>query len=194
MTGKGIMNCQSDWVKKTHAEKLMANGNNSENIVDDLDFAILAHLQEDGRRSFTDIAKDLGTAVGTIRNRVTKLLEDNTLKIIGRVNPFRVGFNSPASILIAVEPQFIQPAATEISKFPEVSYISMLTGEFDLMVDAMCRDSDHLTNFLLERLSKVEGVKSYRVAIILRIVKVAQPDLLLAKERSPSVEHELSLR
>jgi len=62
------------------------------------------------------------------------------------------------------------------------------------MVDAMCRDSDHLTNFLLERLSKVEGVKSYRVAIILRIVKVAQPDLLLAKERSPSVEHELSLR
>ena len=172
----------------------MPNGSSTYNIVDDLDFAILAHLQEDGRRSFTDIARDLGTAVGTIRNRVTKLLEDNTLKIIGRVNPFRVGFNAPASILISVDPPFLQSAAEEISEFPEVSYISMLTGDYDLMVDAMCKDSDHLTDFLLQRLSKVKGVKSYRTSIILRIVKVAQPDLMLAKQRPPAVEHEHSLR
>jgi Lrp/AsnC family transcriptional regulator for asnA, asnC and gidA len=164
----------------------MADDENT--IVDELDFAILAHLQQDGRRSFTDIAKDLGTAVGTIRNRVTKLLEDSTLKIIGRVNPYRVGFNAPATILIALEPQSVERAADEISKFPEVSYISILTGEFDLMVDVMCRDGDHLTDFLLHRLPKVNGIKDYRTSIILRIVKFVQPDLNLARQRNPVIE------
>jgi len=151
-------------------------------VVDELDFAILAHLQEDGRKSFTDIAKALGTSVGTIRNRVTRLLEDGTLRIIGRVNPYRVGFNAPATILLAIEPRCLEKAAREIAGFPEVSYISMLTGEFDLMVDVMCRDGNHLTDFLLHRLSKVNGVKNFQTSLILQIVKYAQPDLNLAKQ------------
>ena len=35
--------------------------------MDDLDFAILNHLQEDGRKPFTEIAKALGVTEGTIR-------------------------------------------------------------------------------------------------------------------------------
>ena len=163
----------------------MANRDDEHVFVDDLDFAILAHLQEDGRKSLTNIAKDLGTAVGTIRNRLARMLEEGTLKIIGRVNPYRVGFNSPATLLIRVDPAFIEAAMEEISGFPEVSYLSLLTGEFDLMVDVMCRDSDHLTDFLLHRLTKVKGVKDYQASIILRVAKYAQPDLNLAK-RAPA--------
>jgi Lrp/AsnC family transcriptional regulator for asnA, asnC and gidA len=168
----------------------MANCDDDHVFVDDLDFAILAHLQEDGRKSFTNIAKDLGTAVGTIRNRLARMLEEGTLKIFGRVNPYRVGFNSPATILITVEPSLIEEAIDEISNFPEVSYLSLLTGEFDLMVDVMCRDSDHLSDFLLHRLPKVKGVKDYRTSIILRIVKFAQPDLNLAKQTSLAIRYD----
>ena len=159
-------------------------------IVDDLDFSILTLLQKDGRSSFTDIANELGTAVGTIRNRVTKLLEEGTLHIVGRVNPYRVGFNSPATILVSIEPDYIESAIAEIVEFPEVSYVSMLTGEFELMVDVMCRDSDHLTEFLMQNLSKVKGIKSYRTSIILRIMKYVQPDLLLARLQTNDVDHE----
>jgi Lrp/AsnC family transcriptional regulator for asnA, asnC and gidA len=168
----------------------MANCDDDHVLVDDLDFAILAHLQEDGRKSFTNIAKDLGTAVGTIRNRLARMLDEGTLKIIGRVNPYRVGFNSPATILIRVEPQLIEAAMETISTFPEVSYLSLLTGEFDLMVDVMCRDSDHLTDFLLHRLPEVKGVIDYQTSIILRIAKYAQPDLNLAKRPSSADPHD----
>lgn len=167
----------------------MATGNNM-NMVDDLDFAILSLLQKDGRSSFTDIANELGTAVGTIRNRVTKMLEDDTLHIVGRVNPYRVGFNSPATILISVEPDNIQEVIARISEFPEVSYISMLTGDFELMVDVMCRDSGHLTEFLVQNLSKVRGIRTYKTSIILRIVKYVQPDLLLARQQTSSIDDE----
>ncbi len=171
----------------------MPSGNNP-SVVDDLDFAILSLLQKDGRTSFTEIANELGTAVGTIRNRVTRLLEDGTLHIVGRVNPYRVGFNSPATILVSIEPDCIENAIAEISEFPEVSYISMITGEFELMVDVMCRDSDHLSEFLVHNLSKVRGIKSYRTSIILRLVKYVQPDLQLARSQSIGAEHEHKMR
>jgi Lrp/AsnC family transcriptional regulator for asnA, asnC and gidA len=152
-----------------------------ENQVDDLDVLILTQLQEDGRKSFTDIARSLNIAVGTVRNRVTKLLEDGTLRIIGRVDPHRVGFHIPASINVSVKPQHIEAAITEIAKFREVSYLAITTGEYDLVVDVACRDANHLTEFIINRLSKVVGVDKIQNSIILRIAKVAQPDLNLVK-------------
>jgi len=160
----------------------------SEYYVDDLDFALLAHLQEDGRKSFTDIAKDLNIAVGTVRNRVTKLLDDKTLRIIGRINPHRVGFNAPATINVSVQPQFIEEAVEEIAKFPEVSYLAIVTGKYDLVVDVMCENMGHLTEFIINRLSKINGVKDIETSIVLRIAKFAQPDLRLIKSHKPVYE------
>jgi Lrp/AsnC family transcriptional regulator, regulator for asnA, asnC and gidA len=155
--------------------------NNNGVYIDDLDFAILSLVQEDGRMSFTDIAKELGIAVGTVRNRFTKMIEEKTVQIIGRINPHHVGFNAPATITVSIEPQHMEQAIEEIAEFPEVSYLSVLTGEYDVMVDVMCRDANHLTDFLLKRLAKVEGVKDFRTALILKIHKYAQPDLGLAR-------------
>ncbi len=161
---------------------------NDEYYIDDLDFAILAQLQEDGRKSFTDIAKDLDIAVGTVRNRVTKMLDDNTLHIIGRVNPHRVGYNVPATINISVLPQYTDEAIAKIAEFPEVSYLAVITGEYDLMVDVMCENGNHLTEFVINQLSKIPGIIKIQTAVVLRIAKVAQPDLKWIKEHRSSGE------
>jgi Lrp/AsnC family transcriptional regulator for asnA, asnC and gidA len=149
--------------------------------VDDLDIAILSYLQKDGRKSFTDIARALSTSVSTVRNRVTKLVSEHTVQIIGRMNPHRVGFHAPATINVSVEPQYLEQAIREISTFPEISYLAVVTGEYDLVVDVMCQNSDHLTEFLINRLSKVNGIKNLETSIVLRILKVVQPDLNLVR-------------
>jgi Lrp/AsnC family transcriptional regulator, regulator for asnA, asnC and gidA len=156
--------------------------------IDDLDFAILAQLQEDGRKSFTDIAKDLDIAVGTVRNRVTKMLDDNTLRIIGRVNPHRVGYNVPATINISVLPQYTDEAISKIAEFPEVSYLAVVTGEYDLMVDVMCENGNHLTEFVINKMSNIPGITKIQTAVVLRVAKVAQPDLKWIKEHRSSGE------
>lgn len=164
--------------------------NNNGIYIDDLDFAILSLVQEDGRMSFTDIAKSLGIAVGTVRNRFTKMIEEKTVQIIGRINPHHVGFNAPATITVSIEPQSLESAISEIAEFPEVSYLSVLTGEYDVMVDVMCRDANHLTDFLLKRLARVKGVKDFRTALILQIHKYAQPDLRMARSADQTEEQK----
>ncbi len=150
-------------------------------ILDDLDFAILSWLQKDGRMSFTVIAEKLKVSIGTIRTRFNKLIEDGTINIIGRVDPEKVGFRAYAHIAVYVRPATLkEKIAQKIAKLSEVSFLAMTSGDYDLEVDAMCRDNDHLVQFVNE-LSKIEGVYQTKTTIYFKVYKYAQPDLNLLK-------------
>ena len=149
--------------------------------LDDLDFAILSCLQKDGRMSFTVIAEKLNVSIGTVRTRVNKLIEEGTINIIGRVNPDKVGFRAYAHIAVFVRPAtFKEKVAQKISKLPEVSFLAMTSGDYDLEVDVMCRDNDHLVQFINE-ISKYEGVYQTKTTLYFKVYKYAQPDLNLLK-------------
>lgn len=150
-------------------------------ILDDLDFSILSCLQQDGRMSFTIMADQLKVSVGTIRTRVNKLIEDGTVSIIGRVDPDKVGFHSYAHIAVYVRPATLkEKVAQKIAKFKEVSFLAMTSGDYDLEVDVMCRDNDHLVKFVNE-ISTIEGVNQTKTTIYFKVYKYAQPDLNLLK-------------
>ena len=152
---------------------------NATPVLDDLDFKILSCLQKDGRMSLTVMAKNLKVSIGTVRTRLNKLLEDGTINIIGRVNPDKVGFNCYAHIAVFVRPAtFKEKVANKISKLAEVSFLAMTSGDYDLEVDVMCRDNNHLVNFV-EIISKIEGVNQTKTTIYFKVYKYAQPDMNL---------------
>jgi Lrp/AsnC family transcriptional regulator for asnA, asnC and gidA len=151
------------------------------NGLDELDFAILSCLQDDGRMSFTVIAKKLKVSIGTVRTRFNKLIEEGTISIIGRVDPAKVGFQCYAQISVCIRPVSLkEKVAKQISKLPEVSFLAMTSGEYDLEVDVMCRDNDHLMAFV-DQLSKIEGVFQTKSTIYFKVFKYAQPDLRLLR-------------
>jgi Lrp/AsnC family transcriptional regulator for asnA, asnC and gidA len=154
----------------------------SENLMDELDFSILIHLQEDGRKPFTEIAKALGVTEGTVRNRVAKLVADKTLRIIGLVDPHRVGFDAPALVSVSVQPGMLDAVVAEIKSLPEVSYLLLVAGEYDLIVEVMCRDREHLTDLITQQIHKAPGVTHTHTLMILHTYEVIQPDLKLVKE------------
>lgn len=150
--------------------------------LDSLDFDILSCLQLDGRMSFTVIAEKLNVSIGTIRSRFNKLLEEGTISIVGRVDPEKAGFHSYAHIAIYVRPAtFKEQIAQAIAKLPEVSFLAGTSGEYDLEVDVMCRDNDHLVEFINE-ISKLEGVYQTKTTLYFKVYKYAQPDLSLVKK------------
>ncbi|WP_067037637.1 Lrp/AsnC family transcriptional regulator [Allomuricauda sp. CP2A] len=152
------------------------------NSFDELDFTIMSHLQKDGRASFTVIAKETGASISTIRTRVTKLIEDKTINILGRVNPEKLGFNAYATIKIAVRPaNKIDEVANKLMEFREVSFLAITSGDFDLEVNVMCRDNNHLIDVINKRISSIEGVYNSSSIMYLRVLKFAQPDLNLLK-------------
>ncbi len=142
--------------------------------MDKLDLAILKILEKDGRRHFTEMAKDLDVTEGTIRNRVAKLVDNHVVQIVGLVNPHGMGYDAPAIIGISIQPPCLEEAAVQISAFREVAYVVMVSGEFDLIAEIYCKDRLDLAGFVKDKLLQVPGVQNTKTYFILHTYKMAQ--------------------
>jgi Lrp/AsnC family transcriptional regulator for asnA, asnC and gidA len=141
--------------------------------LDDTDRAIIAHLQYDGRKPFTEIANNLGISEGAVRRRVKVLTQDGTLQIVGVVEPRHLDWQAAGMIGVTVQPSQIESAAQQIAQFPEVSYLFMASGGFDLFVEVFCRDRQHFVSFLSEKLRNVPGVQRTETFMILKMYKLS---------------------
>lgn len=141
--------------------------------LDELDVEIIRHLQEDGRRSYREIGRALQIAEATVRWRVRRLLDARALRIVAIADPFRIGFRVLAFVLIAVEPGRQRDAIRALVAFPEVTYVSACTGRFDIYVQVVCRDHDHLFSLLSERIPEITGVTKTETFTELRWYKIS---------------------
>lgn len=137
--------------------------------LDDLDRALVAALQADGRESFRNIARRLNVAEGTIRNRYERLSEADVLDVVGVTNPLALGFDAMAMVGVKTTGR-PQQVAEELSELAEVSYVVVVAGQFDLLVEVVCTDHAHLLE-MTERLRSFEGVVTTDTFVYLKLAK-----------------------
>jgi Lrp/AsnC family transcriptional regulator, regulator for asnA, asnC and gidA len=144
--------------------------------IDKLDRQIISLLQLDGRRPFSDIANELGVSEGTIRQRYQRLTSAGVLQIVGVADPFKVGFHSMAMIGVNVAVdggRGLDAVARDLAAFPEVSYVVMSTGDFDLLVEVILETNEDLVGFLTDGIHRVEGVSRTETFMLLRVYKMS---------------------
>src|SRR6476646_8126556 len=107
--------------------------------LDAVDRGIIEALQRNGREAFRRIAATLGVSEATIRARYAKLVEDEILQVTGVTNPLGLGFEAQA--LVGVRTAGAPDAvADEIAQWPEASYVVVVAGQFDVLVELICSD------------------------------------------------------
>ena len=136
-----------------------------------LDKRIIEHLQADGRRPVTQIAADLGVSEAAVRARTNRLVERGVLQVVGVTDPLRLGFQQMAMIGVKCEAERLMAVAEEIAGFPEVDYVVVTAGSYDLLVETVAEDNEALLRFLAERLRRVEGVRETETFVYLRMIK-----------------------
>ena len=136
-----------------------------------LDKRIIEHLQADGRRPFTQIAADLGVSEAAVRARTNRLVERGVLQVVGVTDPLRLGFQQMAMIGVKCEAERLMAVAEEIAGFPEVDYVVVTAGSYDLLVETVAEDNEALLVFLAERLRAIDGVRETETFVYLRLVK-----------------------
>jgi Lrp/AsnC family transcriptional regulator for asnA, asnC and gidA len=141
--------------------------------LDETDRAIVARLQYDGRIPFTTVAADLGLSEGTVRRRVQRMIDAEVLQIVGIVEPQFLDWQAAGMIGVSIHAGQIEAAAQRIAQFPEVTYLFMASGGFDLFVEVYCRDREHFVSFLSDRLQKVPGVERTETFMILKMYKLS---------------------
>lgn len=141
--------------------------------LDEVDRKILAKLQEDGRQSYRQIARDLDVSEGTVRFRVNKLQDSGVLTIIAIADPFRLGYRIMAFLLLKVRPGKQDRVLNRLASWEETTYVSTCIGNADIYLQFVCRDNDHLSEFLQEKIGSIDEVVSYETFMELKIHKVS---------------------
>jgi Lrp/AsnC family transcriptional regulator for asnA, asnC and gidA len=126
--------------------------------LDEVDWAILAELQQDGRRAFREIARNLDLSERTVRGRVHRMRQNGTLRILAFADPVHLGHSTLAMVLLRVETAALDRIVETVTGWPEVSYVSTLLGRPDLYLQVICRDNDELWNLVTHRLGEIEGI------------------------------------
>ena len=139
--------------------------------LDDLDREVIRLLREDGRRSYTDIAKRVGVTKATVANRVERLLETGVLLIVAHVNWPVVGFPVYVTISIKASRGRVVEVGSRLAALTNVDYVGYTTGDFDLAVEAFLPDTASLLRFLNNDIAAIPGVESTETWHILHIEK-----------------------
>ncbi len=138
--------------------------------LDDVSKAIIEQLQEDGRRPYATIGKAVGLSEAAVRQRVSRLLETGVMQIVAVTDPMQVGFNREAMIGIEVDGD-IESVANVIEKMPEVSYLVITAGSFDILLEVVCDDDEALLKVINRKIRALPGVRRTETFMYLKLRK-----------------------
>jgi Lrp/AsnC family transcriptional regulator for asnA, asnC and gidA len=137
--------------------------------LDEKDLQIIAALQINGRASFADLADGIDLSQAAIRLRVNRLLESGVVEVVAITDPLRIGFTVQAMLGLTVDGD-IERIGEEIGARGFAVYVVMTAGRFDLLVEVLCADNDHLLEVINE-VRGLDGVSSVETHTYLRLTK-----------------------
>lgn len=142
---------------------------------DKLDKRILRELQIDGSISNTDLAERVGLSATPCARRVKRMQDEGLIQ--GQVfilNASQLGLKLSALVQVSMDrhtPDRFERFEAEIKKYPQVVECLLITGQSaDYQLKVIVPDMDFYQEFLLNILTRIEGVADVHSSFILRKV------------------------
>jgi len=138
--------------------------------LDDVSKAIIAELQEDGRRSYAAIGKAVGLSEAAVRQRVQRLVDGGVMQVVAVTDPTEIGFARQAMIGIRATGE-LEPIADALAAIDEIDYVVITAGSFDLLAEVVCESDDHLLQLISRGIRTIPGVLSTETLLYLKLRK-----------------------
>ena len=145
---------------------------NAKTDLDETDRRILASLQAHARLRNVELAEQVGLSASPCLRRVKRLEETGVIRGFATlVDPEAVGL--PVSVFVQVTLERQAEAALEafeshIAEWPEVMECYLMTGDADYLLRVVAADLTAYQEFLMNKLTRVEGVASIKSSFALR--------------------------
>jgi len=143
--------------------------------LDDIDQGIIELLRQDGRMPSRAIARELDITEATVRSRVRRLEESNTMRVVAVTDIEAAGYGMLLAIGVQVENRSPEDVAQEMAAIPEVFSVNVVVGAQDVEILVVAQDQLALDELINERLATMPGVRRLTPALALDVLK-NQPD------------------
>lgn len=142
-----------------------------EDNLDELDYQLILALQQDARRSNSDLAREFGVTHATISRRIERLRNEGIIAITAVPDPHKIGYNTVATFMLKVELDKLDQVMERLAQEPVIHFLAMATGDADVHAWATFHSHEELADFVRGRLSRISGIKESKTSIHLVLAK-----------------------
>ncbi len=140
-------------------------------MLDEKDMRILEFLMEDGKISYSEIARRMNLTEAAIRKRIKKLEEQGVIRgYCVKVNTKYLGYDAVSIVGINTEPEDMLKVAKALSEKPWTKSVMLATGDHMILTEIWAKDNEELRRYTNE-IYEMGKVKNVRPAIILEYIK-----------------------
>jgi Lrp/AsnC family leucine-responsive transcriptional regulator len=159
--------------------------------LDEKDSAILALIQENSNLTAKQIAKKINAPITTVFAKTKRMEELGIIKEYRAILASeKLGAGTTAFILASVSyrakaddsPVSQRAVAEEISKFPEVQEVHIITGDWDLLVKLRAESVDAIGKFVVDKLRLISGLEKTLTCMVFETVKETTKIILPLKK------------
>jgi len=143
--------------------------------LDDIDNAIIELLRADGRMPYRSLARELGITENTVRARVRRLEDSDTMRVVAVTDIEAAGYGMLLAIGVQVESRSPEEVARELAQMTEVFSVNVVVGTHDVEILVVAQDQSDLDELINSRLAGVPGVRRLTPALAVDVLK-NQPD------------------
>jgi Lrp/AsnC family transcriptional regulator for asnA, asnC and gidA len=143
--------------------------------LDAIDQAIIELLRKDGRMPYRAIARVLDIAENTVRARVRRMEESDTMRVVAVTDIEAAGYGMLLAIGVQVEGRAPEAVAREMAAIREVFSVNVVVGAQDIEILVVAQDQAALNELITDKLGAIPGVRRLTPALALEILK-NQPD------------------
>ena len=144
----------------------------TERRLDEVDRRILDYLSRDARTSNRAIAEELGVTEGTVRSRIKRMQDERQIRITALTNIRKLANPALAFIWVEVERSHqCRAVAAALAAHPQVGFVSIMVGRFDILAITMVQTAEQLSEFLHSTVHRIPGVRHTECSLGARFIK-----------------------
>jgi DNA-binding Lrp family transcriptional regulator len=142
-------------------------------VLDALDRQIVAALQVNGRATWQQISGAVGASESTVSRRANRLIQQGVVRIAGVADPIRCGLGYPVLLQVECAVGAVGSVARALALRPDVRFLALLTGTYDLVLEIIVPSRAHLATVLVEQLNLVPGITRTTTESVVRNFKTS---------------------
>lgn len=140
--------------------------------IDKIDVNIVNILLEDGRKSASEIARQIGDiSERAVRYRIERMVKEEIIRVSAIISPYAFGLDTYADVWVEVESDKILEVANKMAENENVTYVACSMGETDVSIQVVAKDTAEIYRFVTEVVRKVPGVRKTVTSIVPNILK-----------------------
>jgi len=137
--------------------------------MDKLDARLMSELAKDPRQSNIELARELGVSEKTVRRRITNLVEQRIISWAVVPDFKKLGYGVRVFIGLEVDIPHIDKITLSLANHPNVDFIALCTGSFDILFGAWFTSSDSMADFVKSYLSQITGIRKSQTHVALEV-------------------------